>query len=118
MVNPMTQSKNNPYVDCTITFPEPWAAIRRPGVRLCLGDPVEVITAVSRYCIPVFTLYIDNKLTKLVQSYASYFHKIKGNNEPDVSVSYLSVPRFILALRVEPTFRALVLASPLSISEG
>lgn len=114
----MTQSKSSLFKDNEITFPEPWLAIRRPGVRLCLGDPVEVITAVSRYCVPVYTLVTDRDLTLKVRSYAHYFHEIKGRNAPSISVSYLSMPRFTLALRVDDLFRTLVLSTPVSITEG
>lgn len=114
----MKRRRNNLYVGCTVTFPEPWDAIRRPGVRLCLGDPVEVVTQFSRYCIPVYILCADTELTNNIKSYAHYFHTIKGHNAPDISVAYLTVPRFMLALRVDVGFRALVLSSPLSVSEG
>lgn len=108
----------NPYVNSTVTFPEPWDAILRPGVRLCLGDPVEVVTSTSHYCVPVFTLSVDTELTKTVKSYASYFHSIRGHDAPSITVSYLTIPRFVLALRTDAAFRALVFTSPISVVEG
>lgn len=114
----MKRSKPNLYVGCSVTFPEPWDAIRRPGVRLCLGDPCEVVTQFSRFCIPVFTLCSDSNLTNNIKSYAHYSRTIKGYDGPDVAVSYLTLPRFMLALRVDAGFRALVLTSPLCVSEG
>lgn len=114
----MVRKKPNPYVDCTVTFPEPWVAIRRPGVRLCLGNPVEVVSGATNVCIPIFTLESDSELTNLIKSYAHYFHSIKGRNAPNIMVSYLSVPRLILLLRCDVLVRRLVLSSPLSIVEG
>lgn len=114
----MKRSKLNPYAGCTVTFPEPWDAIRHPGVRLCLGDPVEVVTQFSRYCVPVYTLVYDTELTDNIKSYAHYFHTIKGNNAPDISVAYLTLPRFVLLLRTDLLFRTLVFSSPLSVVEG
>lgn len=111
------KSMLNPYVNCEVTFPEPWVAIRRPGVRVVLGDPCEVITAVSRYCVPVFTLHND-PITNKIKSYAHYFHEIKGVNQPNIVVSYLSIPRLVLALRTDVVLRSLVLAAPISIVEG
>lgn len=107
-----------------VSFPEPWNAILHPGVRLCLGEPVEVLTSTStstsfsRYCVPVYTLLTDVELTKKVKSYAHYFHTIPGRYRPDVVVSYLTLPCFVFALRIEPDLRALVFSSPLSVVEG
>lgn len=102
----------------TVTFPEPWAAIRRPGVRLCLDEPVEVITAISRYCVPVYTLSKDVQITSFVKQIAHYFHVIPCHAGPDVCVSYVSLPRFILALRSDDLFRTLVLSASVRIVEG
>ncbi|QXN75228.1 hypothetical protein [Microvirus mar46] len=111
------KSMLNPYVNCEVSFPEPWVAIRQPGVRVALGDPCEVITAVSRYCVPIFTLFND-PITSKIKSYAHYFHEIKGVNQPNIVVSYLSIPRLVLAMRTDAALRAIVLAAPISISEG
>lgn len=113
----MKRSKSNPLSGFLVTFPEPWAALRRSGVRLCLDEPLEVVTNTTHYCVPVCTLSSDS-ITKTIKEYAHYFHEIKGRNAPDITVSYVSLPRFILAMRVDDTFRALVLSAPICVSEG
>lgn len=114
----MKKLPSSPLAGYSVTFPEPWVVIRRPVVRLALYNPVMVVTGTSHYCVPVYTLSSDRQLTDYVKSYAHYSHVIKGVSSPDVSVSYLTLPRFVLALRSDISFRALVLSSPISITEG
>lgn len=102
----------------SVAFPEPWVAVKRPGVRLCLDEPVEVVTGVSRFCVPVYSLAKDSVLTSHIKPYAHYYHIIKGVLGPDILVCYLSLPRFNLLLRRDALFRTLVLSSPLDVVEG
>lgn len=104
----------NVYSGKAVSLVDPWYAIPRQGSRLALGNVVELC---DMYAIPVFTDEND-PLTTYIRSYESYHHVMRCNSGHVLSVSYLSLPRLVLACRNNSLLAGLVFATPLTVSEG
>lgn len=95
-----------------VSLQSPFYAICSQGVRLVLGEIIELCDV---FAISVI-VRSDDSLVDYLRYYESAHHILHSSDGYELYCAYVDLPRFVLALRNNKTFAGLVVCSPLEVS--